>query len=236
VFVSRFLLERAMELGLTLPDVAVAHSGIAPWFMQPGVAAEWRWRLLHVGRLHPDKGIADAVRCLAHLPRQATLTFAGSWDPRDESALASLIRQLGLQERVTMLGRRPHHDVAELYRSFDAVLFPVRWDEPWGLVPLEAMGCGCPVIATGRGGSGEYLRDGENCLIVNPADPVALAAAVGRLAHEPELRHELRAGGLATAPAYTEDAFNAQVEQHLIEVAGHSHGRALVVPVAPTVS
>jgi glycosyltransferase involved in cell wall biosynthesis len=109
--------------------------------------------------------------------------------------------------------------VKKLYRSHDALLFPVRWDEPWGLVPLEAMASGMPVIATGRGGSGEYLRDGENSLIVPAEDPAALAAAVERLAADPDLRRRLRAGGLETAPRHTEPIFNAAVERHLLDVA-----------------
>jgi glycosyltransferase involved in cell wall biosynthesis len=181
---------------------------------------KWRWRLLHVGRLHPDKGIEEAVRCLTDLPEQATLTFAGQWDPRDESELARLTSELGLGERVTMLGRRRPNEVAELYREFDALLFPVRWDEPWGLVPLEAMACGCPVIATGRGGSGEYLRDADNCLLVPAYDAGALAGAVGRLAAQPALRDRLRAGGVVTAQRHTEADFNASVERHLTEVSG----------------
>ena len=219
VFVSEFVRERARGLGLRLTDTDVAHSGIASVFMGGATAHEWRWRLLHVGRLHPDKGIEEAVRCLAHLPEQATLTFAGQWDPRDESALDHLIGELGLRERVTMLGQLRPAEVAELYRHFDALLFPVRWDEPWGLVPLEAMACGCPVIATGRGGSGEYLRDADNCLLIAAHDPVALAKAVRRLAEEPGLRDRLRESGLATAPGYTEASFNASVARHLTEVA-----------------
>lgn len=172
----------------------------------------WQWRLLYVGRLHPDKGTEDAVRALTDLPRAVTLTFAGSWDPREETALAGVVAELGLQTRVTMLGQLPPERVAELYRSFDALVFPVRWDEPWGLVPLEAMACGCPVIATGRGGSGEYLRDGENCLLVPVRDPVALAAAVARLGDSAELRDSLRKDGIETAARYTEAGFNASVD------------------------
>jgi glycosyltransferase involved in cell wall biosynthesis len=96
----------------------------------------------------------------------------------------------------------------------------VRWEEPWGLVPLEAMASGCPVIATGRGGSGEYLVDGENCLLVSAEDPAALATAVSRLAESPELRRRLRAGGAETAPRHTERVFNADVERHLAEACG----------------
>jgi glycosyltransferase involved in cell wall biosynthesis len=77
------------------------------------------------------------------------------------------------------------------------------------------MGSGCPVVATGRGGSGEYLRDGDNCLLFPAGDAGALAAALRRLANSPELRERLRAGGLATAPRYTEAIFNAAVETEL---------------------
>lgn len=218
VFVSEFIRQRALKLGLGLIDTAVAHSGIAPTFGRSKPPPhEWRWRLLHVGRLHPDKGIEDAVRCLEHLPEQATLTFAGAWDPRDESALGQVIRDLSLQERVRTLGQLPAERIADLYRSSDVLLFPVRWEEPWGLVPLESMACGCPVIATGRGGSAEYLRDGDNCLLVPAADPVALAATIKRMADDRELIQRVRIGGLATAPCYTEAAFNCDVERHLHE-------------------
>jgi glycogen synthase len=88
------------------------------------------------------------------------------------------------------------------------VLFPVRWEEPWGLVPLEAMAAGRPVVATATGGAAEYLRDGENALVVPPDDPVALAAAVRRLEDE-GLRARLVAGGRATAARYPRAAFDA---------------------------
>jgi glycosyltransferase involved in cell wall biosynthesis len=222
VFVSDFIRRRALTLaiGLHERDTAVAHSGIDPAFLELGDEHEWRWRLLHVGRLHPDKGITDAVEALTHLPEDTTLTFAGTWDPRDEDSLGSLVRELGLEARVTMLGHRSQPEVAALLREHDTLLFPVRWDEPWGLVPIEAMASGCPVIATGRGGSGEYLRDGSNCLLVPAENPPALAAAVERLAGDPALRLRLRAGGAETAPRHTEPIFNAAVERHLAEAAG----------------
>lgn len=223
VFVSEFICGQAQSLGLGLQDTAVAHSGIAPLFASEGAepeAPEWEWRLLYVGRPHPDKGIEDAVRCLTDLPAAATLSFAGSWDPREEAALTDLVHELGFDSRVRMLGRLPPEAIAELYRASDVLVFPVRWEEPWGLVPLEAMACGCPVIATARGGSGEYLRDGENCLLVPHRDPRALAGAVRRLAGDPALREQLRRGGWLTAPRFSEEAFNRSVEAHLQDVVG----------------
>lgn len=220
VFVSEFVRRRALTYDPRLSDTAVAHSGIAPLFASSDTRQAWSWRLLHVGRLHPDKGIEDAVRCLELLPAEATLSFAGSWDPRDQAALGKLVQELEMASRVTMLGRLAPAELAELYRSSDVLLFPVRWNEPWGLVPLEAMACGCPVIATCRGGSAEYLRDGDNCLRVGARDPAALADAVMRLGNEPATRERLRAGGFATAARHSEQAFNQEVERHLLEVVG----------------
>ena len=97
------------------------------------------------------------------------------------------------------------------YAAADAILFPVEWPEPWGLVPLEAMSVGRPVIATGTGGSGEYLEDGVNCLLFPPGDAEALAARVRDLATSPDLRARLRAGGFATAARFTEEAFEVAV-------------------------
>lgn len=221
VFGSQFLLRKARELPFALPDAAVETAGINAGYFSPNGDQPWRWRVLHVGRLHPDKGIHDAVQAMTRLPEQATLTFAGSWDPRQEQALAEQVEHLGLTSRVSMLGQLPADQIAELYRRHDVLLFPVLWDEPWGLVPLEAMASGCPVIATGRGGSGEYMRSGDNCVLVPTANPDALAAAVYQLAQGPELRTRIRRGGAQTARRYTQERYNSRVEKYLL-AAAHS--------------
>jgi glycosyltransferase involved in cell wall biosynthesis len=77
------------------------------------------------------------------------------------------------------------------------------------------MALGRPVIATGRGGSADYLRHEENALLYEAGDAAALAAAVERLAGDPRLRGRLRAGGLRTAPGHTEDVFNAAVAREV---------------------
>jgi glycosyltransferase involved in cell wall biosynthesis len=115
-------------------------------------------------------------------------------------------------ERVRFAGQLGRAELHEAYGACDAVVFPVVWQEPWGLVPLEAMARGRPVVATGRGGSAEYLRDGENCLLFEAGDAPALAAALTRLADGADLRARLRRGGLETAPRHTEAELNRAVE------------------------
>jgi glycosyltransferase involved in cell wall biosynthesis len=200
-------------------DGGVAHSGIHPDFLSPAPERAWGWRLLYVGRLDERKGVDTAIEALARLP-QAQLTIVGGWDEREEARLRARAEALGVAPRVTFAGQRERAELVAAYGEADAVVFPVRWEEPWGLVPLEAMARGRPVVATGRGGSGEYLRDGENCLRFEAGDAGALAAAVQRLAADPALRTHLRVHGVTTAARHTEAVFNAEVQRWLERAAG----------------
>ena len=217
--VSEFTRERALELGLGLRDTGVAHSGIHPDFLDPAPLQPWRWRLLYVGRLDPRKGVDTAVEALVHLPAAARLTIVGGWDQREEQRLRCLAARLRVADRVEFAGQRDRDDLLSAYASADVVVFPVRWDEPWGLVPLEAMARGRPVVATGRGGSGEYLRHEENCLLFTADEPEGLAGALRRLAAEPELRAALREAGLKTAGRHTAPRFDEAVERAILEAA-----------------
>ena len=222
VFVSERTRRYALDHVGPLPRTAVAHSGIHADFLDPAPPRPWRWRLLYVGRLDPRKGVDTAIRALGRLPAQATLDVVGAEDPREERRLRHMALALGVGDRVRFAGHCDRDAVVEAYGDADAVIFPVRWEEPWGLVPLEAMGRGRPVVATGRGGSAEYLRDGENCLLFAEGDERALAGAVERLAEDERLRERLREGGLRTAPRHTEAHLDEAVERLLAEAAGAS--------------
>jgi len=219
VFVSDFTRQRALGLGLGIHDTGVAHSGIHPDFLEPAPEQPWAWRLLYVGRLDERKGVDLAIAVLAQLPSEARLRIAGGWDEREEARLREEAEALGVAGRVEFAGQRDRAELLVAYADADAVVFPVRWDEPWGLVPLEAMGRGRPVVATGRGGSAEYLRDGENCLLFDADDVGTLAAALHRLAAEPELRARLREHGFVTAARNTERELNLAVEREVLALA-----------------
>ncbi len=218
-FVSERTRRHALSQGLRLPRSGIAHSGIHPDLLEAAPQLDWQWRLLYVGRLDPRKGVDTAVEALAHLPDEARLELIGGWDTREEDRLGALAGSLGVRDRVQFAGHLNRSEIAVGYERADAVVFPVRWEEPWGLVPLEAMGKGRPVVATGRGGSGEYLRDGENCLLFEAGDAGALAGAIGRLASEPDLRLKLREHGFETAASHTEPVFNEAVERAVLEAA-----------------
>lgn len=204
LFISNTLRERLPQLG----GGEVVLPGIDARFQDPRPAPpEWGGRLLSIGRIDPRKGIGTAIEALAQLPGER-LSIAGDGASDDVAELRALSERAGVAERVDWLGGRPREELPDLFAAHDAVLFPVVWAEPFGLVPLEAMGIGRPVVATGRGGSGEYLRDGENCLLHEAEQPGELADRVRRLAADAELRARLRAGGLETAARFTERSFH----------------------------
>ena len=201
LFISAFTRDRS---GV---DGPIVHVGYDERVFAPSPAPAWGGRLYLPGRLDPRKGHRVA---LAALPETMTLTISGVGDERFGRELRAIAGP-----NVAFSAVRDRAAVAAEYAAHDAVLFPVEWDEPWGLVPLEAMAVGRPVIATGTGGSAEYLRDGVNALLVAPGDAGALRAAVDRLREERGLRARLREGGFRTAGELTEARWlDAVVREH----------------------
>ena len=160
-------------------------------------------RVVVVGRLVERKGTADVVQALARLP-QAELVVAGgppaSELDRDPEArrLLSLARQTGVADRVSLRGRVGRDELPALLRSADAVAC-VPWYEPFGLVALEAMACGVPVVASAVGGLCDTVVDGMTGLHVPPRRPDAVAAALRRLLANGSFRHRLGAAGAERA-------------------------------------
>jgi glycosyltransferase involved in cell wall biosynthesis len=212
--VSAFLTERARALSsLGPPPAVVMPPGIDPrdFPLTERLATTWGWRCLAVGRIEPRKGFDVAIRALAELP-EATLRLVGPADARHAAALGTLAADLEVGDRLSIEPGVSRGDLASVYRSADVEIFPSRWDEPFGLVPLEAMSQSTPVVATRRGGSAEYLSDGDNCLEVPVDDPSAVAAAIQRLASDAPLRRHLVDGGLATAARYNADRYADDLE------------------------
>ena len=195
--------------------VSIAYPGIDPHRFPVAPAHPWDWRLLYCGRIDPRKGVATAVRALAQLPPRATLTIHGDGDDRHRGELVALAGELGVAERIAF-SRSEHAEVGAVYAACDALVFPATWREPWGLVPLEAMASGRPVLASRAGGGpAEYLAEGVNCLQFAPGDAAGLGVALARLAADSELRSTLVAGGRQTAARFPEAAFHAALAHEL---------------------
>jgi glycosyltransferase involved in cell wall biosynthesis len=178
----------------------------------------WSWRILYVGRVVRAKGVPTLIRALPKLPAEASLEIDGHALDIDRREMAELAGALGVGDRVTFT-RSPRTALRDRYRAADVVVFPSEWAEPFGIVPLEAMACGIPVVATGTGGSGEFLADGTNCVRFTPGDPDDLAAALCRLARDDALRRRVVAGGSDTAALMTMDVYARRLEELHAEAA-----------------
>jgi glycosyltransferase involved in cell wall biosynthesis len=215
-FVSEFIRDRARSadavdaVGFTTSEIV--PPGIDPTDFPPRRAEPrpWGGRLICVGRVEPRKGFDVAVRALAELDG-TTLQIVGPGDGH-LGELLDLARDIGVADRVVPADPVPRSQLAPLYADADALVFPSRWEEPFGLVPLEAMSQSTPVIATRRGGSAEFLVDGTNCLEVAVDDPAGVAAAVRRLADDAALRDRLVRAGGETAARYDVDSYADRLE------------------------
>ena len=230
-FVSDFTRRRAREWSRwSVPQSTVVYSGIDPADFPPDrevSRGEWDWRVLFVGRLDERKGVETLLRAIALLPAAATLDVVGPGPDAYLMRLGQLVAELGLEGRVRFR-QLPRAELGAVYAAADVFVFPSEWDEPFGLVPIEAMACGTPVVATGTGGSSEFLADGVNCLRYPAGDAVALAATIERLAADSVLRARLVAAGRTTATDLSVDRLADELEAwHLAAAQGFADGEPL---------
>ncbi|GAC1368523.1 MAG: glycosyltransferase family 4 protein [Ktedonobacteraceae bacterium] len=135
--------------------------------------------LLYAGRITPEKGVEEAIE-IAERAGRPLLIAGGIYDRAYyEERIVPRLQRAG--ERVTYLGQLKHDELWRLMGQVRGLLFPIRWDEPFGLTPVEAMATGTPVIAFRRGAVEEVIRHGETGFLVEPGDCAQAAALVDRL-------------------------------------------------------
>jgi glycosyltransferase involved in cell wall biosynthesis len=197
--VSRF---SARVLGAPPERTRVIYGGADPRRFAPVPGAD-RDGILYVGRLTPHKGVDRLLRAL---PAGAGLRVAGSagHDPRPpERDYPALLRRLAQGREVAFLGPVPDAGLPDLYRRAAALALPsvdrtcygrpVPVSELLGLVALEAMASGTPVVASRIGGLAEVVVDGETGFLVPPGDTEALGDRLARLVSDRRLAARLGA-------------------------------------------
>jgi glycosyltransferase involved in cell wall biosynthesis len=146
---------------------------------------------LYVGRIAKEKGVERLRDPLLNLPGVRLALVGGG--PEMEQ-----VRAFYAGTPAVFTGFLDGDELVSAIASADALVFPST-NETFGLVALEAMACGLPVIATMTGGLVDILQDGINALVYDPADPHGMAGCVQRLQHSPELRTRLSQGAYAHA-------------------------------------
>ncbi|MEN3265647.1 glycosyltransferase [Pseudonocardia sp.] len=153
-----------------------------------------RPRLVVLGRLVRRKGVDEVIDALRRVPNAELVIAGGATPPADGARgtdpdpdaerLRSCAARFGVADRVRLVGPVSREDVPALLRSADAVVC-VPWYEPFGIVPLEAMACGRPVVASAVGGIQDTVVDQVTGLLVPPRRPDVLAGALRELLGSP---------------------------------------------------
>jgi glycosyltransferase involved in cell wall biosynthesis len=163
---------------------------------------------LVAGQVVPRKGLEPLVEACAQLSGNFTLTVVGEGEQRP--ALERRVVELGLTDRVRWLGWVPYQQLARHLQAADVFVFPT-FEDTWGMVALEAMALGTPVVCSRFAGAAELIVDGDNGILADPGDPATLAAAMARFLDDPGLADTLGKAAARTleglSPTATAEGF-----------------------------
>jgi len=231
------------ETGANEDRVVVVHNGVNPTIFRktsvsPADEARWRPRgerlLLTVTRLYPYKGVDRMLEALPAIAQAVPgVKYLVVGEGPDLPRLQQLAARLGLQDRVSFLGRRTVAEIVSLYNLADLFVLLTRTEPPdvegFGLVFLEAAACGLPSLGGRSGGIPEAIEEGRTGWLVDPCDAGAIAATITELLGSPERLRRASESCLRTAPERTWERVADRIYQEM------SAGRRISAPQAPSV-
>ncbi|MEM3433549.1 MAG: glycosyltransferase family 1 protein [Candidatus Methanomethyliaceae archaeon] len=160
--------------------------------------------ILYVGSLGVHKNVKTLIRAFAHVARETSHSLVlvrGAHHTTSDRTIEQEVSILGLENRVLMLGPIPEDELPCFYQLADLFVL-ISLNEGFGLVLLEAMACGTPILAARRGSVPEVVRDAA-CLLDDPTDPEAVASAILVTLADREKLAEMSIKGLARSRDFT---------------------------------
>lgn len=200
-------------------DYVIIPNGIdAARFSDPSLAPIERFddgklNILFVGRLEKRKGFRHLLAAFSHVKKavpEARLIVAGVYEKADKEAFVSCVRRHRLRD-VRFVGFVSEEDLPRYYRTCDVFCAPSIGFESFGLVLLEAMAAGRPIVASDIAGYRTVVRNGEEGLLISPGDEEALATALISLLRDPVRRQRMGERGQVRAYAYSWDRIAQQI-------------------------
>jgi glycosyltransferase involved in cell wall biosynthesis len=218
-FCSKALKQLTEKVGFCIGHAEIIYPGITSAYIgdikPPGAPIS---RFLVIGRLDKHSGVMTALKALK-IVRKAGLKVSLSVYGRGESSYMADLRSFVVSNQlpVEFLNvSNAYSDMAGVYKQHDVLLHTPEWAEPFPFTPLEAMGCGLPVIGSISGGAEELLHHGENALTYPPGNAEQLAARIQELLISPVLRSQMAEAAQAEVLAkFNEATVMDQVENFL---------------------
>jgi D-inositol-3-phosphate glycosyltransferase len=182
--------------------------------------------ILYVGRIEPLKGVDTLIRALAQMQASGKIQccehylviIGGDPDATQEiltsemARLQSLVSELGIKDLVLFLGKRNQEMLPYYYSAADVVVMPSHY-ESFGMVALEAMACGTPVVASQVGGLAFLVKDGVTGFVIPDNEPNLLAERLVDLISNPDLQHQLGRQGEVLARDYSWDKIAGRIAE-----------------------
>ena len=194
-----------------------ASGGVDDKLFIPARTPEDTFTIGFVSRLIPGKGWDVLLDACAKLPDpNFRLLMVGGGEQMED--VKNRLSELGLTDRAEVTGAKPQKELPKLLNRMDVFVFPTELSESLGLVAIEAMACGTPVIVSDHAAPGYYVRQGENGYKFPVGDAEKLAEAITALRNlSPEDRAKLADGALVTARDYTRERVTQVLGSILLE-------------------
>ncbi|MBW4442532.1 MAG: glycosyltransferase family 4 protein [Plectolyngbya sp. WJT66-NPBG17] len=221
---SNWIIHSLASQGYPISNAQAIYPGAdVETFYQPELPKRDRLRIAYASLVAPYKGADVLIEALAMLNASGiefSATIAGgTFQPEFVEALKSFAVSEGLADRIEFPGALSRQQLRELFKTHNVLAFPSRFQEPFGISQIEAMAAGLTLITSGTGGAGEIVYHGEDGLLFESENPLALADALSFLAANPDAWEQLAYNGQRKAMTeFTQTKALAKLESVLFEL------------------
>jgi len=208
ITISEALKKEHIAAGFSESNISVIPRGISPELINNRGRSitsfnEKMVKILYIGRMIPEKGVHIAISAIGHLVnhlgvKNIQFDLFGNGNDAYIENLKNLMQSLKIEKQVKFHGKVDRGQLLNIYEDYDLLLLPSIFQEPLGVVLIEAMARGVPVVATDTGGIPEVITHEVNGLLVSPENSIKMAEAVKRLIDNPLLAQEISNNGIKT--------------------------------------
>jgi glycosyltransferase involved in cell wall biosynthesis len=214
---SRYMKTELEINGIAAESINIVHPVPAALQKPKALPPGQKPNMLFVGQVIRGKGVDLMLKALADLNGEWQATIVGEGGFLE--TCKQLAVKLGIADRVTFPGWVPHAELDAYYQSATMLVLPSRWPEPFGMVGIEAMARGRPVVAFANGGIPDWLDHGVTGLLVAPGDVTAMAAAIQSLLDDRALANQMgQAGTSHVQNSFSHQAYLDQIKQQLDQI------------------